>query len=220
MHGTVMAPDQAVSRVEIRVVAVDDHPVLCEGLASLIRADPKMELIATGSNGADAVRLFRELRPEILLIDLRMPLMNGLEAVQAIRSEFRDAKIIVLTTYKGDAMAVGALKAGASGFLLKNTLRHDLLSAIHTVHGGGRYLDSEVATEIAIHAGEEPLKERELHALKLVAEGKQNRQVAREMQLSEETVKSYLRTVFHKLGVSDRTQAVIVAMRRGIINFD
>jgi DNA-binding NarL/FixJ family response regulator len=202
----------------IRVLTVDDHPALRLGLAAMIRADPRLELVGEADNGDAGVKIFRELRPDITLMDLQMPVMNGVDAVKAICEEFPDAKIIILTTYSGDAQAITALQAGASGYLLKSSLRSDLVRAITEVHRGSRYLHPEIASEIAMHVGEEALRERELRTLELVARGMPNKQIAFEMSVSEETVKANLRAIFSKLDVKDRTQAVIVAIRRGMIS--
>jgi DNA-binding NarL/FixJ family response regulator len=201
----------------IRILTVDDHPVLRGGLAALIQTQPDMVLVGEASTGRAAVEHFRELKPDVTLMDLQMPEMSGLEAIRAIREEFPSARIIVLTTYSGDVQTLKAIKAGAMGYLLKSALHRDLLDTIRSVHAGQRYLPPEIASEIAFHAGEEPLTAREVEILGLVADGKANKEVAARLTLSEETVKGYMKSIFAKLGVNDRTQAVTVAVRRGII---
>jgi DNA-binding NarL/FixJ family response regulator len=202
----------------IRVMVVDDHLVLREGVASILDGETDVEIVGTAENGADAIAAFTKLRPDVTLMDLQMPVMSGLEALAEIRRLSPKARVIVLTTYEGDAQAVRALKAGAAGYLLKSSLRKELIDAIRAVHGGQRYVLAEVAQEIAIHAAEEPLTEREIAVLQLVAAGKANKAIAHDLSLAEDTVKAHLRSVFSKLDVSDRTQAVTTALRRGIIN--
>jgi DNA-binding NarL/FixJ family response regulator len=201
----------------IRILVVDDHPVFREGVAAIIDGEADMVLAGEARDGAEAIVRFRDLRPDVTLMDLQMPGMSGVEAIKAIRAEHPDARIVVLTTYDGDAQAVRALKAGAIGYLLKSSLRTEMVDAIHNVHRGRRHLDRNVAEEIALHVVDEPLSDREVTILRLVAIGKSNKQVAGELGLSEETVKAYLKTVFAKLDVADRTHAVTVAARRGII---
>jgi DNA-binding NarL/FixJ family response regulator len=213
-----------ISRLEmttssgIRILIVDDHLVLREGVASILEGEAGMELVGTAANGAEAIETFRKLRPDVTLLDLQMPVMGGLEALVEIRKQAPDARVIVLTTYEGDAQAVRALKAGAFGYLLKGSLRKELIDAIRAVHGGRRYVLAEVAQEIAIHSAEEPLSDREIAVLEQVAAGKPNKVIAAEFSLSEDTVKAHLRNIFSKLDVNDRTQAVTVALRRGIIS--
>ena len=201
----------------IRILVVDDHPVFREGIADIIDGEADMVLVGEARDGAEAIARFRDLRPDVTLMDLQMPGTSGVEAIKAIRAEHPEARIVVLTTYDGDAQAVRALKAGAIGYLLKSSLRTEMVDAIHNVHRGRRHLDRNVAEEIALHVVDEPLSDREVTILRLVAIGKSNKQVAGELGLSEETVKAYLKTVFAKLDVSDRTHAVTVAARRGII---
>jgi DNA-binding NarL/FixJ family response regulator len=201
----------------IRILIVDDHPMLREGVAAVLDLQPDMELVGEAGNGAEAIARFRELRPDVTLMDLQMPGVSGLEAIETIRAEFPTARIVVLTTYAGDAQALRALKAGATGYLLKSTLRRELLDTIRNVHAGRRHLQSEVAQEIAIHAIEEALSDREVHVLRLVAAGRANKQIAWELSLSEDTIKAHLKSIFAKLDVADRTHAVTVAARRGII---
>jgi DNA-binding NarL/FixJ family response regulator len=202
---------------QIRVLVVDDHPLLREGVAAVLALQPDMVLVGEAENGAEAVARHRELRPDVTLMDLQMPGMTGLEAIEAIRAEVPAARIVVLTTYAGDVQALRALKAGATGYLLKSTLRRELLDTIRNVHAGRRQLQPEVAHEIAIHAVDETLSEREIHVLRLVAAGRANKQIAWDLSLSEDTVKAHLKSIFAKLDVADRTHAVTVAARRGVI---
>lgn len=202
---------------KIRVLVVDDHPVLRDGLAAALQNQADMEMVGEARNGEEAVERFRALRPDVTLMDLQMPGMNGVDAITAIRAEHPDARIIVLTTYTGDAQAVRALKAGAAGYLLKSSLRTELMDAIRDVHRGHRHVTRDVADEIATHVVDETLSEREIAILCLVAIGKANKQVAAELGLSEETIKGHMKNIFAKLGVADRTHAVTLAARRGII---
>lgn len=202
----------------IRVLAVDDHPMLRDGVANVIQLQPDMELVGDAADGLEAVESFRRLRPDVMLIDLRMPNLSGLDATRRIRAEFPAARIIVLTTYAGDVQALRALKAGAAGYLLKSTLRKEMLDAIRAVHAGRRYVPAEIANEIAIHAGDDPLTERETDVLGLVALGKSNKEIGRHLVISEETVKAHVKGIFEKLGVSDRTHAVTVATKRGMLD--
>jgi DNA-binding NarL/FixJ family response regulator len=202
----------------IRILTVDDHPMLREGIAAVLGSQPDMQIVGEASNGVEAVERFAELCPDVTLMDLQMPELGGIDALQAIRARQPDARVIVLTTYAGDIQALKALKSGAAGYLLKNTLRRELLDAIRTVHAGRRHITAEIANELALHAGEDALSERELDVLTVVASGKSNKEVARELSVSEDTVKGHLKVIFVKLGVTDRTQAVTLAMRRGIIS--
>ena len=201
----------------IRILVVDDHAALREGVASMVASEPDIITAGEAANGAEAIEAFLRLRPDVTLLDLQMPVMGGLEALARIREKSPNARIIVLTTYEGDVQAVRALKAGASGYLLKSSLRKQLVDAIRKVHTGRRYILPEVAEEIAIHAAEEQLSEREVTVLQLVASGKANKVIAHKLSLSEDTIKAHLRNIFFKLEVSDRTQAVTTALRRGII---
>ena len=201
----------------IRVLVADDHAMLREGVASMLAQEADIVLAGDATNGVEAVDRFRQLRPDVVLMDLQMPAMDGLDALRAIRRDFPAARVIMLTTYEGDVQAVRALKAGAAGYLLKSSLRKDLLDAIRAVHAGRRYVLADVAQEIAIHAAEEPLSDRETAVLKLVAEGKANKVIAHQLSLSEDTIKAHLRSIFAKLDVNDRTQAVTTALRRGVI---
>lgn len=201
----------------IRLLAVDDHPVLRDGIAVLVDTQDDMLLVGEASDGAEAVRMFAALRPDIALMDLQMPGMDGIEAIIAIRRATPAARIIVLTTYDGDAQAGRALKAGAVGYLLKSSLRRELLETIRAVHAGRRHVPVEIAQEIALHSGEEALSAREITVLELVAEGLANKEVAWRLGLAEDTIKAHLKNIFGKLGVADRTHAVTTAIRRGIL---
>jgi len=209
-------PDLA-ARV-IRVLTVDDHPLLREGIAAVIEGQPDMVLAGEATNGREAIECYRRLRPDVTLMDLRMPDMNGIEAISAIRAEFPNARIIVLTTYTGDAQALGALKAGASAYLLKNMLRKDLLDTIRTVHAGKRRIPPEIATEIAEHATDDALTEREIEVLRRVAVGNSNKQIAAQLAISEGTVKAHMKSILPKLSARDRTHAVMIAVKRGILD--
>ncbi|PZO53290.1 MAG: DNA-binding response regulator [Alphaproteobacteria bacterium] len=202
----------------IRILVVDDHPVLREGVASVIEAQPDMQLVGEAADGGEAVDLFRKLRPDVTLMDVQMLHVDGVEATRRIRHEFPSARVVVLTTYSGDVQALKALKAGAVGYLLKSTLRKELLDAIRAVHSGQRYIPPEIAGEIALHATDDPLSQREIDVLSLVALGKSNKEVGRALAITEETVKAHLKSIFEKLAVSDRTHAVTVATKRGILD--
>ena len=202
----------------ISILTVDDHPLLREGLAAAIGDAPDMTLLGEATNGRDAIKRFKELRPDITLMDLRMEEMSGLQAIAAIRSEFPNARIIVLTTYEGDAQALGALKAGASGYLLKSSVRKDLLDTIRAVHGGQRRIPHNIAAEIGEHAAEDSLSEREIEILRGVAAGKSNRLIAVELRIAENTVKAHMRRILPKLEANDRTHAVTIALKRGILD--
>lgn len=201
----------------IRVLVVDDHSILREGVTLILEDRSDMVVVGEARDGVEAIVRFRELQPDVTLMDLQMPGMGGLEAIKAIRSEHPNARIVVLTTYEGDVQAVRALKAGAMGYLLKSSLRTEMLDAIREVHSGRRYLHRQIADEIALHIVDDALSEREIAVLQLVAVGKANKQVAWELGVSEETVKAHLKAIFAKLDVTDRTHAVTVAARRGII---
>ena len=201
----------------IRILVADDHPMLREGVMAVIEAQPGFEIVGEAADGAEAIELFRKLRPDVTLMDLQMPGVGGIEAIQTIRADFPDAHIIVLTTYAGDVQALRALKAGASGYLLKSALRKELTDTIRKVHAGRKHVPPEIAEQIAIHAADEFLSDRETSILRLVAAGKANKQIARQLSISEETVKAHLKNIFGKLGATDRTEAVITAAKRGII---
>jgi len=205
-------------RAGIRILTVDDHPLLREGIAAILGTENDMELVAEASDGREAIDQFRMHRPDVTLMDLQMPDMNGFDAIHAIRKEFPDARIIVLTTYTGDVQATKALQAGASGYLLKNMLRKELVDTIRTVHSGKKRIPAEVAVEMAEHHADDVLSEREVEVLRLVAEGNSNKRVADHLYISEETVKAHLKNILSKLSANDRTHAVTIALKRGIID--
>ncbi|WP_239987375.1 response regulator [Sphingosinithalassobacter portus] len=201
----------------IRIAVVDDHPLLREGVQAVIDGQADMTLVGEAGTGIEAIALYRETRPDILLIDLQMPDLDGVSAIARIREEFPAARIIVLTTYSGDARALQALRAGASGYLLKSSLRRELLDAVRSVHSGGKHLNAEVASEIALHMEDQRLTPRERDVIELVAQGNSNKQIAARLSLSEDTIKGHMKAIFAKLGALDRTHAVMLAARRGII---
>jgi DNA-binding NarL/FixJ family response regulator len=202
----------------IRVLAVDDHPVVLDGIAMAVRAQADMELAGEASSGREALERFRALLPDVTLLDLNMPEMNGVDAIHAIREEFPNARIVVLTTYRGDVLATRALKAGALGYLLKSSLRKELLDAIRTVHQGRRYVPAEVAAAIAEHFGTEDLSQRELAVLRRVAAGLSNKEIGAQLSVTEETVKTYMKSILSKLHAGDRSHAVAIAIERGILD--
>lgn len=202
----------------IRILIVDDHPMLREGVAAVIEMQDDMAIVGEAGDAAEAISAYRTLTPDVTLMDLRMPGGSGVTAIRAIRAEHPNARIIVLTTYSGDAQALQALKAGAAGYLLKSSLRRDLLDAIRSVHAGQRHLQPEIATDIALHAIDEALTGREIDVLQLIATGNANKQIARKLDLSEDTVKAHIKSIFGKLYVNDRTHAVTKAAKRGIID--
>jgi len=206
-----------VSGNQIRILTVDDHPVLREGIAAILASETDMVLVAEAGNGREAIEQFRAHRPDITLMDLQMPLMSGGEAIVAIRREFPDARIIVLTTYSGDAQANRAFKAGAYGYLLKSMLRKELVETIRIVHGGRKRIPPEIAVEMAEHHADDALTEREIGVLRQVASGNANKMIADNLEISEETVKAHMRKILSKLGANDRTHAVAIALKRGII---
>ena len=204
--------------MSIRILTVDDHQLLREGIAAVLDAQDDIALVGQASNGREAVESFRRLRPDVTLMDLRMPDMSGIEAIEAIRAEFPNARIIVLTTYAGDAQAARALKAGAAGYLLKNLVRKELIETIRAVHAGKRRVPPEIATEIAEHVSDDALTEREIEVLRRVAAGKSNKLIAAELDISEGTVKTHMKSILPKLDASDRTHAVMIALKRGILD--
>ena len=201
----------------IRVLSVDDHPMLREGVAAIMQGQPDMLLVGEAEDGADAVVKHRELRPDVTLMDLQMPKLDGIGAIEAIRRECPRARIIVLTTYEGDVQAARALKAGASAYLLKSTLRRELLETIRSVNAGRRHVAAEIAQQIALHAAQDPLSQREISIVELIAEGCANKEIAWRLDIAEDTVKAHMRSIFAKLEVADRTHAVTAAIKRGII---
>ncbi len=201
----------------IRILTVDDHPLLREGVAAVLANESDMVVVAEAGNGREAVEQFRVHRPDVTLMDLQMPGMNGTDAILAIRKEFHEARIIVLTTYGGDAQAVRALKAGASGYLLKNMVRKELAETIRSVHAGKKRIPPEIAVEMAEHHADDALTEREIEVLREVAAGNSNKAAALHLAVSEETVKAHMRSILSKLGANDRTHAVTIALKRGII---
>jgi DNA-binding NarL/FixJ family response regulator len=203
---------------KIRVLTVDDHPVVRNGIAGLVGDQPDMVLVAEASNGREAIQQFRTHKPDVTLMDLQMPELNGIDAIIAIRGEFPHARVIVLTTYTGDVQIVRALKAGAQGYLLKNLLHKELLDAIRSVHGGKRILTPELSVEVASHAVDDSLTPAEVSVLRLIANGNANKQIADQLSISEETVKSRVKNILSKLDANDRTHAVTIALKRGIID--
>lgn len=202
----------------IRIMVVDDHPVVREGFAGMIATEPDMAVVAQAATGEEARRLFREHRPDVTLIDLRMPGMNGVEAIRAIRGEFPQSRFIVLTTYDGDEDIYRALQAGAQAYLLKDMLCDEILAAIRAVHAGQRRIPAAVGTRLADRMTGMELSSREHQVLQLVAQGKSNREIAGDLEVTEATVKGHLTNILSKLGVTDRTQAVIAALRRGLVH--
>ncbi len=201
----------------IRIMAVDDHPLIRQGIAGLVSSQPDMRLVAEATDGREAVQRFRAQQPDVTLMDLQMPEMSGLDAISAIRGEFPEARIIVLTTYAGDVQALRAVKAGARAYLLKDTIHRELLEMIRAVHAGRKCLSPEVSFKLAEHVADDLLTPAEIRVLRLIAEGNANKEIARELSLSEETVKGQVRNILGKLGAKDRTHAAMVGLKRGII---
>jgi DNA-binding NarL/FixJ family response regulator len=201
----------------IRVLAVDDHPLLREGIAALVNAEIDMKLVAHACTGQEAIEQFRLHRPDVTLMDLQMPAMNGTEAIAGIRTEFPNARIIVLTTYTGDVQILRALKAGAQAYILKGNVHRELLDTIRAVHAGQKRISPDVAAKLADHEAEEALTSREIDVLRLIATGNANKEIAGQLAIAEETVKSHVTNILAKLGANDRTHAVTVALKRGII---
>jgi DNA-binding NarL/FixJ family response regulator len=201
----------------IRILVVDDHPVVRQGVAGLVGGDPNMRVVGEASNGREAIQQFRAHHPDVVLMDLQMPEMNGLDALMAIRDEAPEARIIVLTTYAGDAQVLRAIKAGARGYLLKSALHRELLETIRAVHAGKKSLSAEVSYELAEHASDDVMTPAEIRVLRLIAEGNANKEIAEQLSVSEETVKGQVRNILSKLGAKDRTHAAMIGLKRGII---
>jgi len=201
----------------IRILTVDDHPMLREGIAAVLASEQDMIMVAEASNGREAVDQFRTHHPDVTLMDVQMPEVNGIDAIIKIREEFPDARIIVLTTYTGDAQAARAFKAGACGYLLKSMVRKELIDTIRLIHAGKKKIPAEIAVEMAQHHSDDALTEREIEVLREVAAGNANKMVAQLLNISEETVKAHMRSILSKLGANDRTHAVTIAVKRGII---
>jgi DNA-binding NarL/FixJ family response regulator len=206
-----------VTTKQIRILTVDDHPMLREGIASIIYGEKDMSAVGEASNGREAIEMFRSKRPDVTLMDLQMPDVNGIDAITTIRREYPQARIIVLTTYEGDALARRALKAGVAGYMLKDMIRTELLEAIRSVHVGKRYIPQRIATELAEHYAEDDLSEREIEVLREVARGKSNKIIASHLSISEATVKAHMQNILLKLGASDRTHSVSIATARGFL---
>jgi DNA-binding NarL/FixJ family response regulator len=202
----------------IKILCVDDHPVVLDGLSAIIAMQPDMELAATASSGETALRAFREHRPDVALVDLRLPDMSGFELIKAFRKIDNRAKAIVLSSYDGDADIQRALDAGAQGYVAKGLVRDELLTAIRTVSAGGKHIPASIAQRLVGHMHSDAISEREMQVLSLVAIGKRNKEIAADLSIAEDTVKMHVRNIFSKLEVSDRTEAVTVALRRGIIH--
>jgi DNA-binding NarL/FixJ family response regulator len=211
----VMSADSS----SIRILAADDHPLLRQGIAGLVADQSDMTLVAEASNGREAIQQFRAHRPDVTLMDLQMPEMNGLDAIIAIRGEFPEARIIVLTTFTGDVQVLRALKAGARGYLLKNLLHKELLETIRAVHTGKKALSPEASYQLAEHATDDALTPAEIAVLRLIAEGNANKKIADQLSITEETVKGRVKNILSKLGANDRTHAAMVGLKRGIIEF-
>ena len=202
----------------IRVLAVDDHPVVREGVAGLVRVQPDMTMVAEAANGREAIQQFRTHRPDVTLMDLQMPEMNGLDTLIAIRTEFPEAKIIMLTTYEGDVHILRALKAGAQGYLLKSTLHSDLLRTIRAVHAGKKSLSPEASFQVAEHMSDDTLTPAEIAVLRLIAAGNANKEIADQLGVTEDTVKGRVKSILSKLDANDRTHAAMIGVKRGIID--
>ena len=201
----------------IRILTVDDHPLLRKGIAALVNGEPDLKLVAEASNGNEAIDAFRSHRPDVTLMDLQMPEVDGIDAIDRIRREFPEARIIILTTYSGDTQVLRALKAGARGYILKGHVHKELLDAIRAVHAGQKRIPPEIAAQLADHATDDALTEREIDVLRLVAAGNANKQIADQLSIGEATVKSHISNILSKLGANDRSHAVTIGLKRGII---
>ncbi|MCU1336465.1 MAG: two component transcriptional regulator, LuxR family [Bryobacterales bacterium] len=201
----------------IRILTVDDHPLIRVGIATLVAPESDMKVVGEASNGREGIAKFRECLPDVTLMDLQMPDMNGIDAMTAIRDEFPEARIIVLTTYTGDVQVFRAIKAGAQAYVMKNLVHKELLQTIRAVHAGRKTMSAEVAAQVATYAGDEALTSREIDALRLIAAGNANKEIAAQLSITEETVKSRVKNILLKLGANDRTHAVTIGLKRGII---
>jgi DNA-binding NarL/FixJ family response regulator len=206
--------------MKVRILCVDDHPIVREGLAAILGLQPDMELIGAAESGAQALNLSRQLRPDVILVDLRLPDMSGHELTRQILAQSPQARIIVLTSFEGDADIERALAAGARGYVVKGIVREELLGAIRAVHAGKKYIPGHLAEKVAEHLGLEKLSERELQVLREIAAGKRNKEIAADLSIAEDTVKMHVKNILEKLQVNDRTEAVTVALRRGILHID
>ena len=202
----------------IRILCVDDHPLLREGVAAVLANQPDLQLVGSASNGREAIEMFRRLHPDVTLMDLRMPDMNGIQVIGTLRSEFPAARFIVITTFPGDVQALQALKAGASGYLLKSSLGEALIDTIRTVHAGKRWIPPEIAREIGQYAADDALTDREIEVLQRIAAGQSNKQIAIELSVTESTIKAHIHSILPKLNANDRTHAVTIALKRGILD--
>ncbi|MFG6414935.1 response regulator [Roseateles sp. DC23W] len=202
---------------QVRLLLVDDHPLMRDGIAALVQRQPDLHVVGEASNGVEAVERFAELQPDVTLMDLQMPRMDGLQAITLIRKQSPRAKVLVLTTYKGDIQAWRALKEGAVGYLVKTALRASLLEAIRTVHAGGRWVPADIAVDIARHAGDEMLTDREVEVMRYIAQGHSNREVGALLSVAEDTIKSRVKSILLKLNARDRTHAVTIALQRGLL---
>jgi DNA-binding NarL/FixJ family response regulator len=201
----------------IRILAVDDHSLLLKGIAALVNAEPDMKLVGEACNGKEAIEKFRLHRPDVTLMDLQMPELNGAETIARIHSEFPEARIVVLTTYTGDAQVLRALRAGARGYILKGHVHRELLETIRAVHAGQKRIPPDVAAELAAHAADDALTQREIDVLRLIAAGNSNKLIADQLSIGEATVKSHITNILSKLGANDRAHAVTIGLKRGII---
>ena len=204
----------------IRILTVDDHPLLRKGIAALVNTESDLKLVAEASNGREAIEAFRAHRPDVTLMDLQMPELDGIEAINRIRCEFPDAKIIVLTTYTGDAQVLRALKAGARAYILKGHVHKELLETIRAVHAGHKRIPQDIAADLAMHAADDELTGREIDVLKSIAAGNANKQIADQLAIGEATVKSHVTNILSKLGANDRAHAVTIGLKRGIIHLN
>jgi DNA-binding NarL/FixJ family response regulator len=204
----------------IRILTVDDHPLLRKGIAALVNAEADMKLIAEAANGKEAVEAFRSHQPDVTLMDIQMPTVDGLEAIDRIREEFPNARIIVLTTYTGDVQVLRALRAGARAYILKGHVHKELLETIRAVHAGQKRIPPDIAAELADHATDDELTDREIDVLRLIGTGNANKQIADQLSIGEATVKSHITNILSKLGANDRSHAVTIGLRRGIIELD